>query len=240
MKNAIIRLVAISLFTVFTAIFVVIGLRLMGRAQVFSQPPHPWFDRREWEVVEPPPEAVCNRSRIVGDPGDRILMVTVQRQERSWVLPCRLPISIAEAIGHSNHVNWLVKLTTGDTNGLDDLVASLAPLDDRKSLAIYAPSQNVARHLRRAAPRWLFAADSASLLRLHVFRGMFLESIMEFWPDFVISSDNRYDGSRLSAAEVDELHRRKKRVLWHDTSGSRPTAPFSVDGSVRKMIDRPR
>ncbi|MGE0527460.1 MAG: hypothetical protein AB7P49_10385, partial [Bdellovibrionales bacterium] len=106
--------------------------------------------------------------------------------------------------------------------------------DARKKFAVYTSSQRAARFLRKKAPQWLFAADTASLLRFQIFSNLWIETAMDFWPDFVIVPQTGFPA--LTAREVEELKRRHKRIIWNaieDTSAARPAY---IDGV---MTSRP-
>jgi hypothetical protein len=232
MVGSILRLLAITLGAVILAFFAVIFVRSLGRHQQYQTPPHAWFSEAQWTIVRPAPEAVCTSSPP--KPEDIFEVPVRKSRAGEWVVPCnqQTETPVATALQNIKAQRILLNVQAGKIEDLDKLVDSLSPLDAHKQIAVLAKAQDVARDLRKRAPQWLFAADSASLLRLHVFESLYLEPAMDFWPDFVIASTNLEDGTSLNAREVDELHRRHKRVLWNQAESSTP-APFPVDGVLQ-------
>ena len=82
----------------------------------------------------------------------------------------------------------------------------------------------------------LFAADSASLVRLRTFESLWVESAMDFWPDFVISSFTAKDAPQVDTRMAAELERRKKPVVWKWSETATEDPPVSIQGV---MTNRP-
>jgi ribonuclease HI len=130
----------------------------------------------------------------------------------AWIVKCEPDKPLADVISRSPHRNWLLFVDSIETLHLDALTQALEPLEKTHSFGIYTHSQMVARYLRKKAPQWVYAADSATLLRLHIFSSFWIETSFDFWPDFIVQS--RGDkASQLSEREMSELKRRKKRVI---------------------------
>lgn len=239
MIGSIARLLAIAAGVVILTVFALVFVHQMGLRQEFSAPPHPWFQKPDWAIVAPPLDTICQDAPAF--PGE-IVMVEVQKRPEGWVVPCTLSRHLIEILERSEQKDWLLYLPpahanrrgapTDDPPDLDKLVDNLRNFDRTMRFGVWAPAQNVARDLRKRAPQWVFAADSASLLRLHLFTSLFISTATEFWPDFVIASDNASDGTRLIASEVDELHRRKKRVIWNAIASPGQRPAFVPDGTL--------
>jgi hypothetical protein len=228
MLEAALRLVSITALILILAVFAVIFTRWTGSYQEYQEPPHVWFQVRHWRVLEPAPDQVCAHPLA---PPNWVLQAPVRRSATGeWEIPCTKPLALAAILKSSAQPDWMLKLTSGDTAGLDDLVKTVNAFEGKKRFAINAGAQKVARYLRKKAPEWLFAADTASLVRLHLFESLWMEPAIDFWPDFVIASTHSEDGSRLSVREAKELHRRKKRILWNEVVSPDDKPLFPIDG----------
>lgn len=231
MFAAIARLVAISAGVIILTVLAVVMVRWVGSKQQYEMPHHVWFEQTKWNVEIPDADVVCKTPPPLK--AGVILMVPIHRsREGVWQIACKEPIALTVLLEKSPHTEWLLKIDANDTPDLDKLVDSVGKFDNQKRFAVLAPAQRVARQLRKLAPQWLFAADSASLLRLHLFSSMQVASAIEFWPDFVIASTNSKDGSKLNESEVEELKRRNKRILWNAVASPETAPPFAVDGSL--------
>ncbi len=211
------KLLALGLATVMVCGLGITFMRWFGTQQSFQSPPHPWFERDFWWIYSPSLAELCRTEGFDAPPQQPhwIIRVPIQRHDEKWHVPCPTPILIGDFLKASTHPDWMIDIQSRDTWSLDQLIQALTPLDKSKRLAITASSQKVSVFLRKKAPQWLYAADSASLVRLRLFESLWLESTMEFWPDFIISSMQTQDPFYLDARAAEELQRRKKRILWN-------------------------
>ncbi len=181
---------------------------------MYTAPSHPWFEWPHWRVETPAEDILCHSQQRVriSDP-DTIFHVRVRAVDNRWIVNCPdKPMPLVDLLNRADAKNWLLTIEAKDTIGLDDLIRDLAPFDKEFRFAIHSPAQQVARYLRKKSPQWLFAADSATLLRLHMFTSLWLETAFDFWPDFVIQNpDDR--NTDLSPRELAEIRRRNKRVI---------------------------
>ncbi len=217
MLAAIFRLFTITLGTLIVTGLALLSIRWAGLRQTHSPPVHPWYSLSTWDFRQPTPEENCNKEREI--PTDGIAWLKVFYKDGRWELSCEgVSLSLADKIAQSQQQNWLIEVGSIDLGPLDDLIKDLSQFDKNKNFAIYSSSQRVARYLRKKSPQWLFAADAASLVRLHLFSSMGIETILEFWPDFVLQfPDDKV--TSLSPREVQELERRQKRVIVLPNSG---------------------
>ena len=211
---------AASISLVFLGLFFA---RKMGSLQVFAPPPHPWFKLDEWRVFVPAAEALCKAPKE----SDWIVELPVKFQNGRWEVPCPGGArAINEVLSDSPHANWMLKVEANDTANLDRLVDNVDAFDRNKRIAIRTESQRVARYLRKKAPQWIFAADSVTLLRFQMFESMWLETAMDFWPDFVITP---IDSHHLRPRAAEELKRRHKRIIW-DAQNATLQPRFPIHG----------
>lgn len=237
MAYAFLRLFLISAFIVILGVLAVVGARWTGLQQSFLPPTHTWFQHEFWGVYQPAVEDLCGGIDLDQSPGKSwIVQVTVKRHENEWLIPCAKPIPISEFLKSTAHRDFLLNVQAHDTWSLDELVAAVAPFDETKRFAVRTDSQKVSIFLRKKAPQWLFAADSASLLRLRTFESLWIETTMDFWPDFVIANFTPKDAPQIDARMAAELERRKKRVLWNWTENAPEDPPVSIQGI---MTNRP-
>ncbi len=211
MLSAIFRLFSITIGTLIATALAILFVRWAGLRQTHSPPAHPWFAQATWDFRQPTPDETCSKERKI--PADGIAWLKVFYQDGRWVLGCEgAGMPLEEKLAQSPQQNWLIEVGAIDLGPLDDLIKDLNQFDKNKNFAIYSSSQRVARYLRKKSPQWLFAADAASLVRLHLFASFGIETILEFWPDFVL----QFPGDKvtsLSPREVQELERRQKRVI---------------------------
>ena len=207
MLRSIAKLLAISAGVVIVLFLALFSVRLMSQNQAYASPPHPWFQWSQWNIVRPSKDSPCVKD--IPSPDWIVFERVKQGPDGFWQTPCGTPL--LERLGKSPHRHWLLQVDMADNRSLDELVKVLNAFDKQKTFAIYAPAQQAARYLRKQGPQWAFAADSASLVRLHLFSSLWLEPAMDFWPDFVFSTGNPEDGSQLSEREIREIERRKKR-----------------------------
>ncbi len=218
------RLGLITAASLILCILAVFSVRQLGRMQVFAEPPHPWFQQRTWSIFTPKPEELCS-SALKLEPG-WLVQIPVKYDGEEWIVPCpegARPLN--EYLSASEHANWVLKPEAIDTAYLDKLVETVGSFDKNKRFAVQSSSQRVARYLRKKAPQWLYAADNASLVRLQMFESLWIETALDFWPDFVITTQT--GESELTERSARELERRHKRIVWDaNNSTLKPEHPI--------------
>jgi hypothetical protein len=231
MLSAILRLLLITIATSILAIFTLFLVRLIGLQQNFAAPEHKWFALKEWNVIAPSAENLCKLTVLIEK--DEILEMPVRFREGAWIVDCpdkNVTIPLKDALTKMKAVNILLQVNATETQNLDNLVEIVGSFDPTRNFGIASISQKVTRVLRKKAPQWLFAADSASFLRLQLFTSLWIEPAMDFWPDFVIvGRDEETKISHLSPRLVSELARRHKPIIWADPSVK---PPFDVHGTL--------
>ena len=192
MFSGFLRLILISAGTLFFTALAIVFVRWMGSQQTFAPPPHPWFAFAEWHLYQPDPSEICLSKTLPSSVApDVIAWLPVRFKNGTWTLPCENgELKPETLLQNSRHANWIVHVEAHETAHLDALVDALAAFDKEKSFGIHSGSQTVARYMRKKAPQWLFAADAASLLRLHMFASLWLETAFDFWPDFIVQYDS--------------------------------------------------
>lgn len=232
MIRALLRLSVISIAAVIVVFLGLFFMRTVGNRQVFQAPPHSWFQKADWKIYRPGALVACSPQA----PADWIINIRVRRKDHEWLVDCESPKPLAEVLGQSKHVDWLLSVEGNETTDLDKFVDIVGQHDQDKAFAIHARSQTLARYLRKKSPQWIYAADTASLLRLHLFSSLWLETAMDFWPDFVIAGlQNKASGSMIEVREAEELKRRQKRIVWEvSTQAQAPLIP--VQGLLTNHI----
>jgi hypothetical protein len=210
MTSAFVRLGLISVGSLIVIVFAVFFVRTMGFQQGFASPPHPWFDQSYWTVYEP--TEICSEFRQPAP--EAMILVRVKFAEGDWFVDCKDSLTLDKMLKTSAHPNWIIHVKTNDSGNLDKLVEIVGSHDFKKKFAFASNSQRASRFLRKKGPQWLFAADHASLLRMQVFTSLWIETAMDFWPDFVIAGSDITQSSYLSERLARELGRRHKRIVW--------------------------
>lgn len=232
MLGAVLRLFLIAVGSVILTFLAVLLVRWMGSGQTYQAPPHAWFAKDYWRIYSGPTETLCNTpdvQTLVPD-AQWIVRVPIKWDGERWIIPCANPIPITEFIAKQKHADWMLDIHGLDTWGMDKLIEGFEPLSSGRRFGAITHSQKVAKALRKQAPQWVFEADSSSILRLKVFQRLWLETAMDFWPDFVLISGEVTNQERLDKKNVSELSRRHKRIIW-DVDASRGVLPdFPIHG----------
>ncbi len=230
MMAAVLRLVLITVSALTLTFFALFLVRQLGLQQSFAAPPHKWSEIPEWKIVAPSAQKLCKPEPFT-IAADEIIAVPVRPIESGWTIDCpdkNQKLELKEWLAHVPFVNILLQVHASEAQNLDNLVDSVGSFDKEKYFGVVSSSQKVSRALRKKAPQWLYAADPASLLRLQIFTSMWIETAMDFWPDFVIAGENEDpQSSHLTPRLIDELARRQKRVIWAD---EKTKPPFPVHG----------
>lgn len=223
MIQAVLRLFAITALSLILTFFAVLGVRQVGLLQKFASPPHVWFENPVWRVYAPGSEQLCAPDLKLDKTW--IVALPIHFKESEWRIKCPQDLALKTWLETHAHGEILLQIEATDTTHLDNLVESVGYFDAKKRFGVFSPSQRVARYMRKKAPQWLYAADSASLLRLRVFESLWVETAMDFWPDFVFASAR--GDMRLRPRAAYELARRQKRILWQvDESADTPDIPI--------------
>ncbi len=230
---AMLRLFGITLGVAFLAVTGVLGIRWMAAQQMFKAPPHPWFEQANWTIWQATPADFCDNQDLqkwAGDPNAIIALPIKRTDLETWTLPCESKIDIVEFLRLQPHQNWLFEFKITSAQGLDSLLTRMEEFKNQKNFGARSESQKVSLYLRKNAPHWLYAADSSTLLRFHLFAGIYLESALDFWPDFVILDSE--DVQQWHTRQSTELARRMKRVIWHQLDGKAPPENFPTQGTM--------
>lgn len=229
MLSAFIRLGLISLGSLIVIVLAVVFVRWMGFQQGFAEPSHPWYQQSQWNIEKP--SDVC--SNFKQSPG-AIAYANVHFHEGAWLVECRAgTLPLDQVLKNSPHPDWLLHVKANDSANLDNLVEIVGAHDATKKFGVMTDSQRASRFLRKKSPQWLFAADPASLLRLQIFSSLWIETAMDFWPDFVVATNDASLPTHLNVRMADELIRRHKRIVWQGDEN--PLIP--VQG---RIVDTPR
>lgn len=207
MSGAFLRLGLITVATMIVVVFAVFFIRSMGLQQVFAEPPHPWFEQKFWNVYQPKDFCVKLEQPLPNS----MVQVETHFSDDKWVTDCG---TLDQLLSSSAHPNWILRVRAVDATNLDKLVETVERFDAKKKFAFVSDSQRVSRFLRKRGPQWLYAADPASLVRMQMFTSLWIETAMDFWPDFVFASADPRSPSFLSERLAQEFARRHKRIVW--------------------------
>jgi hypothetical protein len=238
MVTAWLRLALTTISIVIVCIFAVVSLRWMGSQQGFSAPPHPWFQRDFWWIYNPTAADLCGGRNLDSflPKKDWIVVLPIHRKEDLWFVSCPKPLDLGDYLKNAAHQDFLLNIQSHDTWALDKLVQIIAPYDESKRFAATSESQKVLLYLRKNAPQWAYAADSSSLLRLKMFESLWIESVMDFWPDFMVTSFSPQEAFHLDPRMATELERRKKRIIWNWDGNASEKPQVHIQGI---MTNRP-
>jgi hypothetical protein len=228
MIQAFLRLILIAIFAAFMAILGVFTLREIGLRQSFVAPPHPWFDRANWDVYKASTKDLCGTD-LERHAGGRIIAAQLEFRDLKWGVACS-NAGLTGFLRARPETDWLFDVEVDDNAALVALVKELEPFDRLKHFGVTSPLQRAMRTLRKEAPQWLFGADPETLTRFHFASAFWIETALEFDFDFVIADDVQGSAHNLSNREVEELKRRNKRIIWNATVSKEKTPPYSVHG----------
>ena len=144
-----------------------------------------------------------------------------------WITACG---TLAQLLNSSALPNWILRVKAVDATNLDNLVETVERFDSKKKFAFVSDSQRASRFLRKKGPQWLFAADPASLVRMQMFASLWIETAMDFWPDFVFASADPHSSSFLPERLAEEFTRRHKRIVWDGNENPLITVQGRVSG----------
>lgn len=228
MIKAFLKLAAIGISVILLSFLIVFGVRLLGSQQTFAQPHHAWMARPFWWIYRPSAEALCQTADVdtlIPSP-DWIVVLPVVRNDQEWIVPCKNPKTVHDFL-QTKHVDWLLDVKAHDTWNLDDLITAVNSTLPNKNIGAWADSQKVSLYLRKKSPEWLFAADTAALVRFRMYISLWIESAIDFWPDFVIASFAPSGPFRFDIRGSGELARRKKRIVWEwNDESQQPEVPI--------------
>lgn len=234
MVAAFLRLLLITVGSLILAFFAVFFVRQMGLHQTFAPPQHKWFELKEWNVLSPSAENLCKMKLDIAE--NQILELAIRFRSGMWIIDCpdkNVTLPLKDALIQVKAVHILLQVNANETENLDNLVEIVGSYDARKNFGVASVSQKVSRAFRKKAPQYLFASDSASLLRMQLFTSLWIETAMEFWPDFVIAGQNEDTNvEHFNPRLIEELARRHKPIIWADQS-IKP--PFQVRGFLTKQ-----
>lgn len=210
--KAALRLVMISLIVVFTLVLGVFALRFIGLRQQPIQFRHPLLQGAPWVAQESGGEDVTFQ----------LISLRWERERGWWAVTSAGDKPLEEVLKAGQGRPVLL-----DVQSLlpEDPTPLLKILDDsvgKERVAVMSSFGSVLNQLRKQQPFWLYAADSASLLRYQLFASLFLEPIIDIRADFVVAAD-------LSPRLREELHRRKKKILLE---AEQAKIPPGYDGVV--------
>jgi hypothetical protein len=181
-------------------------------------------------VYEAPVEEICeNKPDLQPGPG-WIVEVPIKLGEDDWFIPCKSGLPFKDFLANTKVTDILLNVEAKGTWRLDDIVAAASKYDSSKRFAVTTRAQKVAVYLRKKAPAWLFAADPSVMTRLRAYESFFIESVMDFWPDFAIVDFSPHEDLRVDARMAAELARRKKRILWKWDGNASETPPIAIQG----------
>ena len=233
MVRAVARLFAIAVMSIMVGVLAVLFVRRMGSMQNFAEPSHVWFKSAHWTIYTPPPDELC--APTFQPSASLLVEITTRYKNNVWEVTCPDgPRPLAELLSHTPVLDWVLKVEAVDTAYLDKLVDIVGPHDKTMRFAILSSSQRVARYLRKKSPQWLFAADSATLLRLQLFESLWIEPAVDFWPDFVVTPESVGSKSALGPRAAEELRRRHKRIIW-DARGEPVKPTYPIHGTITTL-----
>lgn len=229
MLQALLKLIVLTLAFLILSVFAVFFVRWMGFQQSFAPPSHPWFQQTFWSIYAPPTDVVCAGSSLGSKVPSKewIVSLPVKRVDGRWVIPCEKPVPLTDFLKNEPHPNLLLHISATDTWDLEKLVENVSPFERTKNFGVMAESQKVSLFLRKKAPQWLYAADSSNLARMQLFESLWIETAMDFWPDFVISPPTPQSQLKIDERLAAEFARRQKRIVWNQEYASEePRIPY--------------
>lgn len=231
MLSSFMRLLAIAVTVVILTIFALFCARQMGLHQTFEAPPHPWFKQAFWWIYDAPAAEFCGSATKLDKSlpsHDWIVTLPIKRDHEDWLVKCPEPVLLKDFLSRMPHVNWMLRIDEHGTWGMDKLSELLRSFEDKDAFGVATEAQKVSIYMRANAAEALYAADEPTLLRFRMFETLWIETAMDFPPDFVRLSPELVKEVDLDGRSIEELRRRKKRLIWIWDGKSVP--PFTVDG----------
>lgn len=93
-------------------------------------------------------------------------------------------------------------------------------------IMLHSPVRMVGRELRKDRPEWLFASDGATVNRFLLMKGLFIETIEDFWPD-IFFSPLFFQGQEVFTPRMQAELKRRSLPVVIDVSGGADLSSFS-------------
>lgn len=206
------RLIFITLTTLITLILGVLTARQIGQLQAPSQFKHHLLNTGPW--VAATAEVFTTQ---LSETSTRLLYLNARWSgENQWVISANNS-PFPAAVDNQLYDGLLIDVTGTKNGDANKLIQLIDALNFAEQIAITSSSPSILNEIRKLKPLWLYGADSISLIRYKVFSALFLETVIDIKPDFVIASADPHSPRHLDSRLHNELRRRGKKILLSTT-----------------------
>jgi hypothetical protein len=237
--SALLRLLLIILCASSAVIFSLFALRTMGGMQSYQGPHHAWVElisEQKFLVIQRRGCSLDELKKQSEDVPQSIQWVTIKPgPEATWNVECSPSYPLADLVKALPKLSYLFELNAKSDYGFDALKRLFEPMAENNSVGFFSASHIAIKQLRKEFPQWLFVADPTSLVKIHFFESMFIETLADVWPDVFITHNDIHKAEYLSPRLLSELARRKKIVIWDDTKGNTPI-PLEVKPYISGIL----
>lgn len=230
--HAAMRLVFIFTATIIMGILALFILGHLGRQQSFAPPHHPWASQSFLLIIKDK----CEPSEISNSESaqpDAIYEIKVAlSSDFIWQVQCATNYPLSDLLARLPRASLLFDIQGKSNLEISALTKILGQIQTNPSVGVMSSSHVVSKLLRKEFPQWLFGADPTTLVKARFFTSLFIESMADLWPDFVIIQAQSRASEKLHPRLIEELRRRKKIILWADDGSDAP-----ISSALRSQIN---
>lgn len=122
-------------------------------------------------------------------------------------------LKLTEAVALLPNQPLYLVVHTRDASKIKHILASLQNLSASESIIVASPYRQTLTDIRKERPRWLYTTPPAFLMRVQMMRSLFIETMADIWPDFLVTRPDQSKSSPVPAGVVDEYLKRHKRII---------------------------
>lgn len=235
--SAFLRLVLITVISVIFLGAGLLGLRIAGSLQSFEKVHHPWMERNFLLILNKEC-SLAGLERSQQEQPDAILTLNLKpKEDETWEVECEPAYPLGEVLRKMPKGSFIFNINSSGDLGFENLKRDLKALENNRSVGLMSPSHTVSKRLRKEFPQWLFGADPTTLVKLHLYEALFIETMADVWPDFFVTGPDPRAPEFLAARLVQELVRRKKLIIWNDDDPNQ-TIPSSLYPQVNGVMTK--
>ncbi|MCB0390744.1 MAG: hypothetical protein KDD58_05625 [Bdellovibrionales bacterium] len=226
MKDAVFRLLAISISVLMVTILIIFGLNWLGSQQKFAPLDHPLLNNDPHYFIATQ-ESISNQKSLKYEQIIPLVYLTTDRD--SWYITDHNFKEKKQDFDSYLQQNPLSKvaLFVNSRINLGALVKSLFDSNLQENVLIFANEQKIIIELKKMAPRWLYSANPSQKMRLKVMDSFWIGSLSQYDFDFIVI--NPQEKEVLNNRLVNELQKRFKKIIYQ-TENIPKEFPSYIDG----------
>ncbi len=223
MKEAVLRLLAISVTVVMFVAMAIFGLNFMGSQQSFNPLDHPLLNNQPSYFIA---DIVTVKKSVSKKFTHKIPFLSLITHKDEWVIkkdgPPKDQLLFEEFVKKNSPTK--MALFVGTRINLGALVKILFDQGLQENVLIFANELKIHIELKKMAPRWLYVANPSQKMRAKLMDSFLLGSTTTYDFDFYVL--NPAKEKPLSSTFINELQKRHKKILSKTSNSSYETLSF--------------